>query len=164
LKCTHSPALRTRGAGTRPDHPISGTGAARKAHLFGPLFVRTSWLRLRPLARWSYAKWVMLALTPWVNHGWHVTLYVTARGLGTSPIQIKNEILEIEFDFISHRLIVRTSWGAERVLPLEPQTVADFYHRVLDLLNGIGIAVSINEMPNEMQNPIRFSDDLIHGP
>ena len=105
-----------------------------------------------------------LALTPWVNHGWHVTLYVTARGLGTSPIPIKNEIFEIEFDFISHRLIVRTSWGAEPVLPLEPQTVADFYHRVLDLLNGIGIAVSINEMPNEMQNPIRFSDDLIHGP
>jgi Family of unknown function (DUF5996) len=104
-----------------------------------------------------------LALTPWVNHGWHVTLYVTARGLGTSPIPIKNEIFEIEFDFISHRLIVRTSWGAEPVLPLEPQTVADFYHRVLDLLNGIGIAVSINEMPNEMQNPIRFSDDRMHA-
>jgi Family of unknown function (DUF5996) len=50
------------------------------------------------------------------------------------------------------------------VLPLEPQTVADFYYRVLDLLNGIGIAVSINEMPNEVQNRIRFSDDLIHGP
>ena len=104
-----------------------------------------------------------MALTPWVNHSWHVTLYVTARGLGTSPIPIGNEIFEIEFDFISHRLIVRTSWCAEQVLPLDPQTVADFYRRVLDLLNGIGIAVSINEMPNEMQNPISFSDDRMHA-
>jgi hypothetical protein len=106
---------------------------------------------------------IRLALTPWVNHGWHVTLYVTARGLGTSPIPIGNEIVEIEFDFIGHLLAVRTSWGAERVLPLEPQTVADFYRRVLDLLNGIGIAVRINEMPNEIQNPIRFSDDRMHA-
>src|SRR2546425_9900035 len=102
-----------------------------------------------PLEEWkdTYAtlhRWtqivgkIRLALAPWVNHSWHVTLYVTARGLGTSPIPIGNEIFEIEFDFISHRLIVRTSWCAERVLPLEPQTVADFYRRVLDLLNGIG--------------------------
>src|SRR5246127_600839 len=90
---------------------------------------------------------VRLALTPWVNHGWHVTLHVTARGLGTSPIPIGNEILEIEFDFISHRLAVRTSWGAERAHSLEPKAVAEFYRRVLDLLNGIGIAVRINEMP-----------------
>jgi Family of unknown function (DUF5996) len=106
---------------------------------------------------------VRLALTPWVNHGWHVTLYVTARGLGTSPIPIGNAIFEIEFDFISHRLIVRTGWGAERVLPLEPQTVADFYRRVLDLLNDTGIAVRINQVPNEVQNPIRFSDDRMHA-
>ena len=106
---------------------------------------------------------IRLALTPSVNHSWHVTLHVTARGLGTSPIPIGNEILEIEFDFISHRLAVRTSWGAERAHSLEPQAVAEFYRRVLDLLNGIGIAVRINEMPNEMQNPIRFSDDRLHA-
>jgi Family of unknown function (DUF5996) len=106
---------------------------------------------------------VRLALTPWVNHGWHVTLYVTARGLGTSPIPIGNETFEVEFDFISHRLAIRTSWGAERALPLEPQTVADFYRQVLDLLNRIGIVVRINEMPNEVQNPIRFSDDSMHA-
>jgi Family of unknown function (DUF5996) len=106
---------------------------------------------------------IRLALTPWVNHGWHVTLYVTARGLGTSPIPIGNEIFEIEFDFIGHLLAVRTSWGAERVLRLEPQTVADFYRRVLDLLKEMGIAVRINEMPNEVQNPICFSDDRMHA-
>ncbi len=54
---------------------------------------------------------VRLTLTPWLNHGWQVPLYVTARGLGTSPIPVGNEILEIEFDFIGHRLVARTSRG-----------------------------------------------------
>jgi len=106
---------------------------------------------------------VRLTLTPWLNHGWQVTLYVTARGLGTSPIPAGSEILEIEFDFISHRLIARTSRGEKRELPLEPKTVADFYHRVMDMLNGIGVAVAIHDMPNEVANPIRFSQDRTHG-
>jgi hypothetical protein len=105
---------------------------------------------------------VRLTLTPWLNHGWQVALYVTARGLGTSPIPAGSEILEIEFDFISHRLVARTSRGEARELPLEPQTVADFYHRVIDLLNGIGVQVAIHEMPNEVANPIRFSQDRTH--
>ena len=106
---------------------------------------------------------IRLALTPWVNHGWQVPLYVTARGLGTSPIPIGNEIFEIEFDFVGHRLVVRTSRGDERALRLEPQTVADFYHAVIELLNGIGMVVAINEMPNEVANPIRFSQDRTHA-
>jgi Family of unknown function (DUF5996) len=106
---------------------------------------------------------VRLTLTPWLNHSWQVPLYVTARGLGMSPIPIGNEILEIEFDFIGHRLIACTSRGEMRELPLEPQTVADFYRRVIDLLNGIGIAVVLDEMPNEVPNPIRFSQDRIHA-
>ena len=106
---------------------------------------------------------IRLMLTPWLNHSWQVPLYVTARGLGTSPIPIGNEILEIEFDFISHRLVARTSRGEEGALPLKPQTVADFYLRVIDLLNGIGVAVAINEMPNEVPSPIRFSEDRVHA-
>src|SRR5437667_6019734 len=106
---------------------------------------------------------VRLSLTPWVNHGWQVPLYVSARGLGTSPIPIGDEILEIEFDFISHRLVARTSLGEERVLPLEPQSVAEFYRRDIDLLRGIGVAITINEMPNEVPNPIRFSSDRTHA-
>jgi hypothetical protein len=106
---------------------------------------------------------VRLTLTPWVNHGWQVPLYVTANGLGTSPIPVGSEILEIEFDFISHRLVARTSRGEKQALLLEPQTVADFHRRVVDLLNGLGIAVAINEMPNEMPNPIRFSMDRTHA-
>ncbi len=62
---------------------------------------------------------IRLKLTPWLNHGWQVPLYVTARGLGTLPIPAGHEILEIEFDFIGHRLIARTSRGEERMLPLE---------------------------------------------
>jgi len=116
------------------------------------------------LQRWTQIVGkVRLALTPWVNHSWQVPFYVTARGLGTSPIPAGNEILEIDFDFIGHRLAIRTSRGEERTLPLEPQTVAAFYRRVIDLLNGIGIAVAINEMPNEVPNPIRFSEDRTHA-
>ena len=106
---------------------------------------------------------VRLKLTPWLNHGWQVPLYVTARGLGTSPISAGGEILEIEFDFISHRLVVRTSRGETRELPLEPRTVADFYHRFIELLNGIGVAAAIQEMPNEVPNPIPFSQDRTHA-
>jgi Family of unknown function (DUF5996) len=106
---------------------------------------------------------VRLALTPWLNHGWQVPLYVTARGLGTSPIPVGSEILEIEFDFISHRLVARTSRGDQRELPLEPQTVADFYRRAIELLNVLGIAVRVHEVPNEVPNPIRFSQDRTHA-
>ena len=73
---------------------------------------------------------IRLTLTPWLNHSWQTPLYVTARGLGTSPIPIGTEIFEIEFDFIVHRLNVRTSRGAERFLPLKAQSVADFYPRL----------------------------------
>ena len=106
---------------------------------------------------------IRLTLTPWLNHGWQAPLYVTARGLGTSPIPIGAETFEIEFDFVGHRLIVRTSRGAERSLPLGPQSVADFYRATVDLLEGMGIAVAIKQMPNEVPNPIRFSDDRIHA-
>jgi hypothetical protein len=106
---------------------------------------------------------IRLSLTPWVNHSWQVPLYVTARGLGTSPIPIGAEIFEIEFDFISQRLAVRTSSGEDRSISLEPQTVADFYHAVFDLLKNMGIRVAIKETPNEILNPIRFSHDRTHS-
>ena len=106
---------------------------------------------------------IRLSLSPWLNHGWQVPLYVTARGLGTSPMPVGHEILEIEFDFIAHLLLVRTSCGEERQLPLQPQSVADFYSRLLTILDDIGIKVVVNEMPNEVADPIRFSEDRIHA-
>jgi hypothetical protein len=106
---------------------------------------------------------VRLSLTPWVNHGWQVPLYVTARGLTTSPMPFAGEILELEFDFIHHRLLARTSRGEERYLALAPQTVADFYARVMELLRELGVAVAINERPVELPHAIRFPDDRTHG-
>ena len=106
---------------------------------------------------------VRLALTPWVNHSWQVPLYVTARGLGTSPIPCAGEIFEIEFDFIEHRLILRASWGEERTLSLEPQAVSDFYRRIMDLLGELAIVVRINDTPNEITSPVRFPRDHLHA-
>jgi hypothetical protein len=106
---------------------------------------------------------IRLSLTPWLNHSWQVPLYVTARGLSTSPIHVHNDILEVEFDFVSQVLEARTSRGEQRALPLRPESVAEFYARTIDLLAGIGIAVKIYEMPNEVASPIRFSLDRTHA-
>jgi hypothetical protein len=106
---------------------------------------------------------IRLVLTPWVNHSWQVPLYVTARGLGTSPIPNGAGIFEIEFDFVGHRLVVRTSAGGEQALPLRPRPVADFYREALQLLGDMGVSVAINETPNEIRDPVRFPDDRIHG-
>ena len=93
---------------------------------------------------------VRLALTPWLNHSWHVTLYVTTRGLGTPPIAHQGRDFTIEFDFIDHVLWLRTSDGHFRQLMLKPMTVAEFYADVLVALRELGIDVRINEMPNEI--------------
>jgi hypothetical protein len=105
---------------------------------------------------------VRLALTPWLNHGWQVPLYVSARGLATTPIPAAGEILEIEFDFIDHRLICRTSRGDRRELTLEPQSVAAFYDRLLALLDELGVKIAIYPRPNEVADPIPFPQDSVH--
>jgi len=106
---------------------------------------------------------VRLQLTPWVNHSWQVPLYVTARGLGTTPIPFAEQLLEIEFDFLSQQLLLRTSAGAQRALALEPRSVADFYVRVLGLLHELGVLVSINDLPSELEHPVRFPEDHVHA-
>src|SRR6195952_4625523 len=74
---------------------------------------------------------IRLTLTPWLNHSWHVALYVTSRGLTTSPIAHGARTFEIEFDFLAHQLVINVSDGATRKLPLHPQSVADFYTRIM---------------------------------
>jgi hypothetical protein len=106
---------------------------------------------------------VRTALTPWVNHSWHVPFYVTARGISTSPIPIGVETLEIDFDFIAHRLALRTSRGQEDGFPLAPQSVAEFYRRVFDLLTRVGVSVAIDDMPSEMTGVPRYSEDRAHA-
>ena len=105
---------------------------------------------------------VRLGLAPWVNHSWQVPLYVTARGLTTSPMPFAGEVLELEFDFLHHRLLARTSRAEERGFALEPQTVADFYSRVGALLRELGVRVAINERPVELAQAIPFSEDRTH--
>ena len=106
---------------------------------------------------------IRLALTPWLNHSWHVTLYVTARGLTTSPIPYGQRVFQITFDFIDHQLRIETSDGAQRQLPLRPQAVADFYATQIAALAELGITVTINEWPNEMPEHICFSEDRTHA-
>jgi hypothetical protein len=102
---------------------------------------------------------VRLALTPWLNHGWHVPLYVTPHGLGTSPIPSDAGPFEINFDFHAHALRIAVASGETRTLPLGPGTVADFHAQVIGALAGLGIAVKIATLPNELPDPVRFPDD-----
>jgi hypothetical protein len=105
---------------------------------------------------------IRLEQTPLVNHWWNVPLYVSARGLTTSPMAYQDRIFEIEFDFIDHTLRIQCSDGSMTTLDLRPQTVADFYEEVMDALHGLGIDVKIWPMPVEIPNPIRFDQDQTH--
>jgi hypothetical protein len=106
---------------------------------------------------------IRLARTPWLNHSWHVTLYVSARGLTTSPIPDGERAFEIRFDFIAHQLVVETTDGGIWRLDLRPRPVADFYAALIEGLAGLGVHVGINETPNELPDPIRVSEDRVHA-
>src|SRR6187549_1942596 len=106
---------------------------------------------------------IRLALTPWLNHSWHVALHVTARGLATPPIMHNGRAFQIEFDFIDHVLWVRASDGHVRQVVLKPMSVAEFYGDVKHVLSELGIDVRINEMPNEIADAIPFPADRLHA-
>lgn len=103
-----------------------------------------------------------LALTPLQNHWWNVPLYVTARGLTTSAMDYGDDVLDIEFDFLSHELHMRLGSGRNESLALKPRSVADFYQEYMQRLSALGISVKIWPMPVEVQNPIRFDLDTQH--
>jgi len=105
---------------------------------------------------------VRLALSPRVNHWWEVPLYVDARGLTTSSIPYRDEIFEVQFDFIGHKLDIITSRGETRTMKLQPMTVADFLAQFMGILHSLGIDVKIWNMPVEIPNPIRFDQDRVH--
>jgi hypothetical protein len=106
---------------------------------------------------------IRLSRTPWLNHSWHVALYVTARGLTTSPIPDGARSFQIDFDFIDHVLRIATSGGEQRELRLTAQSVAAFYDAVMTTLADLGLDVTIDDMPNELPDPIRFGEDHIHA-
>jgi hypothetical protein len=134
---------------------------------------QAAWPEL-PLAVWkdTYATlhlWTQIAgkirlvQTPWLNHSWHVVLYVTPRGLTTSPIPYGKRAFQLDFDFLDHLLLVSTSDGGKRQIVLTPRAVADFYAEVMQSLSALGMDIRINEMPNEILDAIRFSEDRVHA-
>ncbi len=106
---------------------------------------------------------IRLVRSPWLNHSWHIALYVSARGLTTSPVPDGNSTFQIDFDFIDHTLRIATSDGTQRKFALAGHSVASFYAAVMAGLAELGITVAIDEMPNELPDPVRFSQDSQHA-
>lgn len=106
---------------------------------------------------------IRLAQTPWHIHSWHATLYLTARGLTTSPIRHGTRFFEIELDFIDHELVVRTSGVDAGRMPLKRQSVADFHAALLEMLENLGLAVAIHGRPNELADAVPFAEDRAHA-
>jgi hypothetical protein len=105
---------------------------------------------------------VRLAHLPLVNHWWQVTFYVTPRGLTTLPIPHASEAFDIEFDFIDHQLMIRSSTGATRTVALEPKSVAEFYSQTMQALDELGFSTRIQAHPNEVETALPFAEDDEH--
>jgi hypothetical protein len=105
---------------------------------------------------------IRLAKSPWVNHSWHVTLYVTTRGLTTSPIPYGMRTFQIDFDFISQQVTIQSSEGGVGHVPLQPQSVAVFYRRLMEEMEKLDLHVQIHKKPNELPEPIAFDQDQTH--
>ncbi len=132
----------------------------------------TAWPAL-PLEEWqdTYATlhmWlqivgkIRLVQSPWLNHSWHVTSYVTASGLTTSPIPYGDRTFQLDFDFMDHQLIVQTSDGPNGHVLLRPQSVAAFYANLMAEMSRLGLHVKIKRKPNEVEDAIRFDQDETH--
>ncbi len=106
---------------------------------------------------------IRLAQTPWTNHSWHVTLYVTPRGLTTGSIPYGNQAFQIDFDFIAHELRIDCDEGSRGVIPLKPQSVAVFYRRLSEEMKKLGLEVKINPKPNEIADAVPFDQDEAHA-
>ncbi len=119
---------------------------------------------LATLHRWcQIVGKIRLAQSPWINHSWHATFYLTARGITTSAIPYGTRTFSIAFDFIDHRLRVDSSDGAGRSMALRPRTVADFYGELFRRLDDLGLDVRIHAAPNEVPVALPFQDDVEHA-
>lgn len=157
-------AVDAADAPTATARPAAGNASDETWETWPPL----------PLAPWqdTYATlhlWtqiigkVRLVLSPPINHWWHVTLYVTPRGLTTSFIPYRAQTFAVAFDFLDHTLWIQSSEGTRRAMGLYPRSVADFYHEFMALLRSLGIAVVINPLPQEIASPIRCDEDAVHA-
>lgn len=105
---------------------------------------------------------IRLSQTPWLNHSWHVTLYVSPRGLTTGSIPFKDGMFQIDFDFIAHQLVISDSWGDTKTIELYPRSVANFYKELMEKLTSMCINVEIVASPNEVDPAIPFAEDELH--
>jgi len=105
---------------------------------------------------------IRMTQSPWLNHSWHVTLYVTPRGMTTATIPHGDRTFSIAFDFIDHQLRIHTCDGGDESISLVPQDTADFYQAVMSTLEGLGYPVAINATPNEVEEAIPFPEDRVH--
>jgi hypothetical protein len=132
-----------------------------------------TWPRL-PLEDWSDTcatlhMWtqivgkIRLTQSPWVNHSWQVTLYVTSRGLTTSPIPYGTRTFQIDLDFVSHQLTIQSNDGGIGSLPLRPQSVAAFYRCLMEEMERLHLHVDIDKKPNEVPDAIQFDRDERHS-
>ncbi len=135
--------------------------------------IPTAWPAL-PLDAWrptyeTLHRWVQivgktrLALSPPENHWWHVALYVTARGLTTSPMPFADRTVAGDFDFLNDSLVIRTSDDRITVLRLEPRSVADFYREYRSALSDLGVSFRMSPTPNEVEDATAFGDDVHHA-
>lgn len=121
----------------------------------------TDWIETRDaLQLWlQIVGKVRLRLTPPINHSWHSTFYLTARGLTTSPIPYGNRSFHIDLDLMDHRLVIDATDGASGGFALEAQSIAAFYKRLMDELTRLGLPVRISPKPNELPIAVPFPDD-----
>lgn len=105
---------------------------------------------------------IKLATLPWINHSWHITLHIVPTGLTTQIMPYKDQHFQIDFDFIDHHLKITTSKGELKKFDLHGISVADFYHKIFQLLKELKIDLIIRPVPVELENPIPFEKDHVH--
>ena len=105
---------------------------------------------------------IRLRNLPWLNHSWHVTLYVSPTGLTTGSIPYNDGLFQIDFDFVKHRLVIQNGTGEDAFISLYPRSVASFYAELMQRLKESGIETSIHAAPNEVDPAIPFAQDEVH--
>lgn len=106
---------------------------------------------------------IRMRAMPWINHSWHVSLYVSPTGFTTRSIPYHGSLFEIDFNFIEHKLIIRSTFEEERHLDLKPRTVADFYRELMHTLDEMGLDIDIHPRPNELPDNTPFYENVHHG-
>jgi hypothetical protein len=106
---------------------------------------------------------IRLVRMPWINHSWHVALYVSPRGLTTSPIPLGERSFQIDFDFVAHQLVITTSASGRETMALQPMTTADFYRQLMEKLARLDLETEIFARPNEVKPAIPFAEDTVHA-